>query len=246
MHGLRLLALLAALCAGLPILAGGARAQTVDPDAIEIPRSETGEVYRQAVRGGRAKIDLVYLKPEADETLPRDAAKPESERFTPDLDWSRIGPMGLGGVILIAIILFAAQFAPKTTISMSSPEDRSRGESRRRRAGAKPAETPEALAGGNDFLNQLRAMPDRKQALMLLLKRALERALEIHGMTLGRSQTAREILRKLPRNWDHYAALARIVGFEERVQFGGHDLPEPVFQESLSLAEPLFAQEASA
>ena len=86
-------------------------------------------------------------------------------------------------------------------------------------------------------------MADRKAALILLLKRALELAVEINGMALGRSQTAREVLRKLPSTWTHYPALSRIVGFEERVQFGGHELPEPVFQESLSLAEPLFVTE---
>lgn len=246
MHGLRTIALMMVLCAGLPAVTLHASAQSVDPDAIEIPRSQSGESYRQAVRGGRSKIDLVYLKPEADETLPRDTAKPEPASDGPVADWDRIVLIAVTVAILIAIGIFASQFAPKTTISMSSPEDRTRGDRRRRPDSARPADTPAGLAAGSDFLNQLRAMPDRKQALILLLKRALERALEIHGMTLGRSQTAREILRKLPRNWAHYSALARIVGFEERVQFGGHDLPEPVFQESLSLAEPLFAQEASA
>ncbi len=245
MHCIRLIALMTAVCAAAPAVPPAA-AQSVDPDAIEMPRTPSGEAYRQAVRGGRAKIDLVYLKPEADETLPRDAAKPEPQTNATELEWDRIVLIAITAAILIAIAIFASQFAPKTTISMSSPEDGTRGEASRRRRRAEPADTPGDLATGGDFLDRIRAMPDRKQALILLLKRALERALEIHGMTLGRSQTAREILRKLPRTWDHYAALSRLVGFEERVQFGGHDLPEPVFQESLSLAEPLFVREAAA
>ena len=61
-------------------------------------------------------------------------------------------------------------------------------------------------------------------------------------MALGRSQTAREILYRLPKDWLHIDALARIVRVEERVQFRGEDLPEAVFQESLELAKPMFGQ----
>jgi hypothetical protein len=246
MHCIRLIALLAAVCLASHAAPPAARAQAANPDALTVPRAQAGETYRRAVRGGRVRTDLVYLKPEADESLPTETPEPQRELAWPDLNWNRIVTIAVTVMILVAIAVFAMRFAPRTTISMSAPEDSARRDRRRRRDGTSPTATAADGAVGPDFLDRLRAMPDRKQALILLLRRALERALEIHGMTLGRSQTAREILRKLPRSWDHYAALSRLVGFEERVQFGGRDLPEPVFQESLSLAEPLFIQGAGA
>lgn len=246
MHCIRLIALLTAVCLAAYAAPPAARAQAGNPDAVEVPRTQAGETYRQTVRGGRVRTDLVYLKPEADESLSTEKPDPQMDLTWPDLDWARISMIAFTIAVLVAVAVFAMRFAPRTTISMSRPQDGARRDRRRRGDGTVPASTGEDLALGADFLERLRAMPDRKQALILLLRRALERALEIHGMALGRSQTAREILRKLPRSWDHYAALSRLVGFEERVQFGGHDLPEPVFQESLSLAEPLFIQGAGA
>lgn len=241
MHCYRPKALLVAACLLSAIPGHGADAQTPDEDQIDIPVFESGEQYRKSLGRTRLKSDLIYLRPEADETLPREAAKPEPPKEPEDL--SRTVLIAVTVAILIAIGIFAFQFAPKATITMSAPDDRTREGGRRRQRAQQASQELTAKLAGREFLDELRRMSDRKAALILLLKRALERALEINGMTLGRSQTAREILRKLPRSWDHYPALSRIVGFEERVQFGGHDLPEPVFQESLSLAEPLFIQE---
>jgi hypothetical protein len=220
---------------------GAAPGAAGDKDVIDIPLSSSGQEYRDALGRSRIKTDLIFLHPDADETLPRDAAKPEPVQQSEDLP--RYTLMAVLAAVLVAIVIFALRFAPNTTISMSSPEDRAREGNRRRRHAGQASDGPANNLAGLEFLNELRKMSDRKAALILLLKRALERAVEINGMALGRSQTAREILRKLPRSWDHYPALSRLVGFEERVQFGGHDLPEPVFQESLSLAEPLFVQE---
>jgi len=217
-----------------------AAAQTPDPDAIDIPLGPGGEEYRNTVGRSRIKTDLIYLRPEADETLPRDAAKTAPVNPERSNELARYVMIAILAAILIGLVLFALQFAPATTISMSSPEDRSREGSRKRGKTGPANDGQTGIGPGLDFLNELRNMSDREAALILLLKRALERALEINGMALGRSQTAREILRKLPKTWDHYSALSRLVVFEERVQFGGHDLPEPVFQESLVLAEPIF------
>ena len=242
MYCYRLSTLLLVACLAFMTMPSGADAQTPDPasdkDVIDIPLSPSGQDYRDAVSRSRAATELIYLDPDADETLPREAAKPVNIPRSENLP--RFTLMAVMAALLVAIAIFALRFAPNTTISMSSPEDRTRESSRRKRDAHQSAAGPTDNIAGLEFLNELRKMADRKAALILLLKRALERAVEINGMALGRSQTAREILRKLPRSWDHYPALSRLVGFEERVQFGGHDLPEPVFQESLSLAEPLF------
>lgn len=243
MYCYRLSTLLAVACLAFMTLRADAQtsAPAPDPDALEIPISLSGQDYREALGRSRIKTDLIYLRPDADETLPRDTPKPASNPQTESLP--RYALMAVLAALLVAIAIFALRFAPKTTISISSPDDRARaGSPRTRTAGQADAGPADNLAG-RAFLDELRAMADRKAALILLLKRALELAVEINGMALGRSQTAREVLRKLPSTWTHYPALSRLVGFEERVQFGGHELPEPVFQESLSLAEPLFVTE---
>ncbi len=238
MHCNRLIALLGFLCLIVLTPPSAAFAQAADPDAIEIPVGESGQEFKETIGRSRVETELIYLDPLADETLPREAAKAAPAKSqTPDL--SRYLLILILIVVLGAIVLFASKFAPKTTISMWSPKDGMRSGGNRNKPVGDAASPLNALAG-NQFLNELRTMTDRRAALILLSKRALEHATEIHGLPLGRSQTAREILRRLPRSWDHHAALSKIVGFEERVQFGGRDLPEPVFQESLSLAEPLF------
>ena len=70
---------------------------------------------------------------------------------------------------------------------------------------------------------------------------ALERAAEANGLRLGRAQTARDVLRVLPRGWPHLDALRRLVREAEIVRFGGRDLAEEHWRACLESARPLFA-----
>ena len=90
------------------------------------------------------------------------------------------------------------------------------------------------------LLASLREMADRRQALILLVSRALERSADINQVRLGRAQTARDVLRILPRNWTHIAALRGLVREAEVVHFGGRDLSEERWQECFQAAEPIF------
>jgi hypothetical protein len=96
-----------------------------------------------------------------------------------------------------------------------------------------PAENHMAL------IERLRTMEDREQALVALIEAALASAANQNRLRLGRSETARELLRRLPRSWPHISGLRRLVMTEELVQFGGRPLPESTFEDCLRRALPI-------
>lgn len=136
-------------------------------------------------------------------------------------------------VILLIIAAVAIRYGGLGSIGFRRIGDRARDPDEERAV----IEAEGGLAG---FLDRLRAMRDRPAALLLLIQGALERAGQMTGARVLRSQTAREVLRRLPPDWPYRDALGRIVRVEEVVQFGGRELSEPVFEECLVLAEPLF------
>ena len=90
-----------------------------------------------------------------------------------------------------------------------------------------------------DLIARLRGMADREAALIQLLEAVLPAAAGANGMRLTRSETARELLRRLPASWPHMADLRRIVMTEELVQFGGRPLAEESFLDCLDRAVPI-------
>ena len=70
---------------------------------------------------------------------------------------------------------------------------------------------------------------------------ALERATRQNGVRLGRSQTARDVVRFLPAGWRHMPSLGLVIRTEEAVRFGGGPLPDAVFADCLAAIRPLFA-----
>ena len=219
-------------------------AQADDPEVLPAPVGESGKAYESAKRFRGIESDLIFLRPEARPEEYWDKSVQTRKDYTVDRsdDWpfTRTLMIVVAAAVLIAVCLFAVRFAPNATFNTASPSDGRRRDAGRRRSGEEPAESGSGAVGGHEFFARLQTMADRREAIILLLKRCLEIALDANNLALGRSQTAREILFRLPKTWSHIDALARIVRVEERVQFRGEDLPEPVFQESLELAKPMF------
>lgn len=94
-------------------------------------------------------------------------------------------------------------------------------------------------ADPDGFLGALRARADREAALAELTRAALLAAAAANGLRLGRSETARDLLRRLPAGWGHHGALARLVRVEELVQFGGRPLRPETFLSCLDAARPI-------
>lgn len=89
-------------------------------------------------------------------------------------------------------------------------------------------------------------MEDRRKALILLTGHALERAANMNDLRIARSQTARDVLRILPRQWPHRDAVRTLVREAEIVHFGGRDIAEETWQACLTAARPIFSGRGAA
>lgn len=224
--------LLLALCL---VTMGAGKAADIDPADVE-PVGEPNAAYLDTVRWGGLQTEIVYLRP--------GAPLPDVEVTVPDAPWAADADAArrnwaiAAGVALLLVLAFAAWYGRGIPVSFGAPRDplrRARGEA----TGAGPARDlpPDEILAG------LAAMPDRRQALILLAARALERGAEANGLRLGRAQTARDVLRALPRRWPHLDTLRRLVSEAELVHFGGRDLPEERWRACFDQARPLFAVE---
>ena len=213
---------------------------------LQLEIEETGEVneaYLDSVSGKGLQTDIVYLKPHArykpDESAPiKVPERPEDRQSSASsnrLTWGIV----FGAIVAIVLWIVVTQ-GGAIGVSFGSTSGREA-----RRDGAPDGPTDDELEAINrqpldQFLVSLRDMADRRQALILLVSRALERSADANKVRLGRAQTARDVLRILPRNWTHLQALRDLVREAEVVHFGGRDLSEERWQECYASAEPIF------
>ena len=73
-------------------------------------------------------------------------------------------------------------------------------------------------------------MKDRREALIALSRLVLNRVIEAQGILVQRSWTARDALRRVPREFAQRDALQALIRDSERVQFGGRDISEDEFK----------------
>lgn len=227
----------AALAAAL--LAGVVRAQEAAKiTRLNIPASDSGEAYSASVRLGRIETDLYYVDTlEGEIPLgkpPELSVPPEAPEFSGDTNWKMLT---IFGAILVALVfLIVRSGGGFGALSVRQPGDRKRT---RGQNGGKSAQGNEESAGLEGVLAEIDAMPDRRAALVLLLRHSLQQAARVHDLRLARSETAREIVHRLPDRWVHLAALRKLVMAEELVQFGGRALAEATFKECLGIATPI-------
>jgi hypothetical protein len=205
--------------------------------------------YLTAVRGLRIQSEIVYMPP----TAPLDVqSRPSEPAATPErppegdsvhdvlvLRWLLIG---IAGAVLAFLAVFVVRNSAGGRALFAKPLA---GEGRPRSSSA-PALAEAPLPPGLRLLAELAGLPDRREALRRLTEHALDRATRQNGIRLGRSQTARDVLRFLPAGWRHRAALGLVIRTEEVVRFGGEPLAESTFAECLAAMRPLFADHAAA
>ena len=198
-----------------------------------------------AISWERLQDDIKYLRPEAEfkpgENIqvvvpPRPASPDELETAA---RWST-GLIVLA-IVVVVIVIFAL-FGNSINVSFGSTDEK-------RRIRSKAAEQSDVDLEDlprDGLLERLASMPDRRRALILLTGHALNRAASANGVTLARAQTARDVLRVLPRQWRHMDAMRRLVREAEIVHFGGRDVSEETWADCLSAARPIFGPAGAA
>ena len=232
------------LCLGLSgaALAMPSSAQMTTDDLA--PTGPRNEDVARAVRWERLQTDVTYLRPSADfkpdESVRITVPDPEptEEEARRQVQWT-VGLVFLA--ILLGIAYVFAQFGNRIQVSFRGTSERRRREV----AGSRRGEPARALPK-EGFLERLAVMADRREALILLVSRALEQAAAANGLTLARAQTGRDVVRVVPPSWGHHDTLRRLVREAEIVHFGGRDLPEERWRDCLAAARPIFAGDGPA
>lgn len=202
---------------------------------VEVPQGELGGKYRRKMWFSGVKTRLVYVDPSVAEIPTGNATQLKK---TPDKDTTTAGKTSpiialiAGGILAIILYLFW-KFGGAAQLNTQKRDEA---------AGQKLTPHHPEINDDNpvdEFLQQIAGMADKRTALILLVGRALHAAAGQNTLPLTRSDTAREILGRLPKSWPHFSALQKLVSTEELVQFGGRVLADATFEDCLSAAHPI-------
>jgi len=214
---------------------------SIDPAAAQDGCDDCAERYVEIAnkRGLQAEID--YLLPTDDLDLDRTKTKKKPEADGPDLTTPGVsGWFWISAVILAGLGILVYQNSAGGLISFSSrPEDGSRPDTRRggdRRDNPDHNDLPKSDVA---FLAGIEGMADRQKALHLLSGRLLANASEQSGIRPGKSWTARESLRALPRTVAHITDLRHINREAELAWFGGREVNDTIFEDCLTRARSI-------
>lgn len=108
-----------------------------------------------------------------------------------------------------------------------------------RRAPRRAAAVAQGTTGAEARLAEIAAMPDRAAAMAALIELVLHAAADTADLRLSRAETARDLLRRLPRDYPHLADLRRLIMAGELVVFGGRGLSDRGFASSIARAAGL-------
>ena len=104
---------------------------------------------------------------------------------------------------------------------------------------------PGALPVGGDIFAVIRAMTDRRAAMVLLLRTSLMQAATSSGTRFARSDTEREALRRLPPTLPGRSVLGDLLREAELAHYGGREVTEDTLHRSIDRARALFAVKAA-
>lgn len=211
-------------------------APSLAQDAVAEPTEigASGKDYLGALRLRRIDTDVSYFDPSAPPPELNTRQTPERQpRDGEGLDIVFDLPFALiSSAILLAIVFLFYRYGGSMSVSLRSEAENAR----RARGGV-------SLEGDGEgvpvTLQGILKLSDRRMALVLLAKRALETAVAANGTLFQRSWTARDALRRVQGAPDDVAALRALVLESERVQFGGRDVSEDSFQTHLTAIRPL-------
>ncbi len=202
---------------------------------------DCAERYVEMAESRGLQADIDYLSPgdplELDRTK-RSRKKAddagESDFTGPD----QIGWLLISGLILAGIAFVVYQNSAGGLVSFARrPDDAATPNTKNAGSRSRPGDDDGLPKSEAAFLAEIEGMADRRKALYLLSERLLSRAADKAGIRLGRSWTARESLRALPRSLAHLPDLRHLNRHAERAWFGGRPVDDHIFQDCLERAK---------
>lgn len=200
--------------------------------------------YLEVAERRRVQAEIDYLNPGDPLDLDRAAIRERRNRprdgereplwEMPTSRWSRLF---ISVVVLAGLAVVFLQNASGGLVSLGrSPKDAGKP--------ARKAVAPRAARDSADalptseaaFLARIEQMDDRREALHLLAGRLLAAAAAETDINPGRSWTARESLRALPKSWVNLGDLRHLIRQAELAWFGGREVTDTVFDDCLDRA----------
>ena len=204
--------------------------------AVDAPRGAVSDQYRAAANPRGVQTEATYASA-LDGTLPTDG------KFTPPKAATlRDGPAVSGplGLILVFALLAAGlalwlRFGGSGQLLAAGP-----GDIRAKPTAPEGWKMPDNALPSGDILALIRAMADRRAAMVLLLRASLLGAADISGTRFARSDTEREALRRLPAHLHARPVLADLLQQAELAHYGGRDVSPDLLALCIDRARPLF------
>lgn len=224
-------------CAALIVFAAPAPGQEAIRQPVEI--RDSGQDYLTAVRRRGIATDVAFFDgtgpaPALDTTVTPEREEPSGR--------TELGPGGrtfwiiLSIVIIATLVLLFSRLGGASVVDFTAQPQA--GTSRRpkkdRRTGAAASTLPAELS-------QILQITDRRAALLELMRTSLVKAADLHQIRLQRSWTARDALRRIPKDWPLRPPLQTVLTAAERAHFGGRDVSEDDFKAHVEQIAPLFA-----
>lgn len=215
-------------------ISGAASAQA-EEEPLEI--SQSGRDYQNAIRFRRIQTNVAYFDPTRPPP-PLDTTEPVPEAQSSDREPWRIGDIDLplalvmAAILIFILVLFARYGGAAGIVLRKGPQEAAR----------RLREEHEASPFGKSEQTNLGAIlsnPQRRPALIALVQLLIGRAVEANGLLLQRSWTARDVLRRLPRELAYLPELKELVMIGERVHFGERPVSEEDFESFVKRAKPL-------
>ena len=224
-------------CAALVVFAAPAPGQEAIRQPVEL--RESGQDYLRSVRRRGISTDVAFF----DRTGPAPAL---DTTVTPETDTqSRDTDLSLGGravwiiisiVVIATLVLLFSRLGGASVVDFNAQPQtgKSRRQKKDRRKGAATSALPAELS-------QILQITDRRAALLELMRTSLVKAADLHQIRLQRSWTARDALRRIPKDWPLRPPLQTVLTAAERAHFGGRAVSEDDFKAHVEQIAPLFA-----
>ena len=99
---------------------------------------------------------------------------------------------------------------------------------------------PQDVVSGGDIFATIHAMADRRAAMVLLLRASLMQAATTSGTRFARSDTERDVLRRLPQTMMGQSILRDLLQQAELAHYGGREVSQDLLNTCIDRARTLF------